>query len=129
MLIGIDTGVNTGIAVVDGVNIIHIGTYKILDAMEVVLKYNAPVFIEDPNTFGYSYSKVRGRDQGAGSIKRDFSIWVDFFEKHNIKYTKVNVRSVKDGTDEKLFKKITGYEKRTSKHAREACYMVFGRKI
>jgi hypothetical protein len=63
--------------------------------------------------------------QGAGSIKRDCSIWQEFFELHNIPHEFVAPRNNKTKLDETVFQKITGWKNKTSKHGRDAAMLIF----
>ena len=131
-IIGIDPGVSTGYAVwhVPGQRFTRIQTCSILDAIEMVgsiadLNRNILVRIENPNLrkwFGKSGREVL---QGAGSIKRDYSIWIEFLKSSNIPYEDVAPRNIKTKVSAEYFKKLTGWEGRTSSHARDAALMVF----
>lgn len=131
-IIGIDPGTDTGYAVwhVPGQRFTRIQTCSILDAVEMVgsiadLNRNILVRIENPNLrkwFGKSGREVL---QGAGSIKRDYSIWIEFLKSRNIPYEDVAPRNIKTKVSAEYFKKLTGWEGRTSSHARDAAMMVF----
>jgi hypothetical protein len=132
--IGIDPGTKTGVCVFSKKRgIISIYTTNIIDALNKVYDHfhvailsDIVLYVENPNTWGRGYSSRKlHREQGAGSVKRDFAIWKEFAEYYDIQFVSVPVQRVKDGSDVRLFEKITGYKGRTSKHAREACYMVF----
>lgn len=135
--IGIDTGTHTGFAVWDdrARRFLELSTLPIHRAMEKVLRYAASgspciVVFEDARRrtwFGDDWRKSRQKLQGAGSVKRDCSIWEAFLKDKGIRFSAVP--PVKGGT--KLpadrFRALTGYAGRTSNHARDAAILVFGR--
>lgn len=138
-IIGIDPGVKTGIALwrPKYKDFEAIMTMKIHDAMAFVKviaeqtneeKAMIEVRCEDPNTFVPFYKdqqRARAAIQGAGSIKRDFKIWRDYCESLHIVFLSVSLHKVQKKTDPALFKKITGWEGRTSEHARDAAMLVY----
>lgn len=130
--IGLDIGTHTGIAVYDVTNrkLIEVETMDIDNAYTTVLKYsdnplnNVTVYIEDVTKIGGGKSMV----QGAGSIKRDYRIWINRFEKHGIKYESFRPkknRSPLFKCTSDYFKIQTGWDKRTSEHARDAVAMIW----
>jgi hypothetical protein len=126
--IGIDCGVKTGVCVYDitSNSIKEIGTYKIHRAMELVLSlkdYIEVVIVEDARLRKWFGNNSKQKVQGAGSIKRDAVIWEDFLKDYKINYKMVH--PIKGGTkiSEHLFNQISGYEKRTSNHARDAYFL------
>lgn len=89
IVIGIDVGVNTGIAVwsITNKKFINITSMSILNAFDYVLeckeKYNLhKIYIEDPRQVRYNTSKLKA--QGAGSVKRDAGIWDEFVTRNGI---------------------------------------------
>lgn len=132
--IGIDPGRNTGFAVFNherrGLNL---RTYKIHEAFLEIVKmlqfFDVDVVIENPNLWTrFRDSKEAGaRLQGAGSVKRDYSAWVDFLEGFNIPYKSLRPDKTRNSiaTDINLFQKITGYTGRCSQHARVAAMLVW----
>jgi hypothetical protein len=134
LFIGIDPGVSTGFAIYDPEKKeLQLFTYKIHEAFDSVAKM-APfidlhVTIEDPNQWTHfkSYQEAKKKLQGAGSVKRDFSAWRDFLTDWNIPFTAVRPDKQRNAyaTNEALFKKITGYPKRSSGHARVAAMLVW----
>lgn len=128
--IGIDIGTNTGLAISESGKLTHVASHTILDAMEKALEYKgATLHIEDPTQNTYVAKTTRkeiGRLQGAGSVKRDFKIWMEFAEKHGFKYVLHSHRKTKKLNAEQ-FKKLTGWKKQTNQHARDAAYLVWGR--
>ena len=104
--IGIDTGVNTGIAIWDNRkrSLLLVDTTTIHRAMKVVEEYKGTaesestkivVRVEDPRQrtwFGterMSREEERKRLQGVGSVKRDASIWDDYLKDLGVEYEMV----------------------------------------
>ena len=75
-----------------------------------------------------SASQYRGRLQGAGSVKRDATIWEDFCKDLGIRYEATAPKPGLTKWSAETFARITGWEGRTSNHARDAALLVYGRK-
>lgn len=145
VLIGIDTGVNTGFAVAfdqgKGGQLEEVESLTITRAMSKVLeraeangKENLMLFIEDARLrtwFGRIDSEQKkygaGVREGIGSVKRDAQIWEDWCKEQGLKYKMIHPAANKTKTDAKYFLKLTGWAKRTNEHARDAAMLVFGR--
>jgi len=135
--IGLDIGVNTGLAVWNAKEkrLVRVVTKNIISAMDEVLTWvnevykglNIIVRIEDPNKRKWFGTSGRERLQGAGSVKRDYSVWVEFFEHHGIQYESVAPRNVKTKTTQEYFCRLTGWANRTSSHARDAAMQIYGK--
>jgi hypothetical protein len=124
---GIDTGVNTGLAIWNCQNKAFelFGTYMIHQAFEIVKAYSKKgsilVRVEDARTIGGG--KRSGYNaQGAGSIKRDGKAWQDFLEDYKIDFQMLAPNNTKVGIP--YFEKATGIKSRTSEHCRDACMIV-----
>jgi len=131
--IGIDCGTRTGIAVWDSdeQRFVRITTCTITEAMAMVLVYPDPqLYIENPNLRTWFGHSGRQKLQGAGSVKRDYAIWVEFAKMYSLAFLQIHPKNVKDLSGEdgrRFFAQLTGWDKKTSVHAREAAYMVFNR--
>ena len=131
--IGIDPGTTTGIAVWNKKEnkFDHIYSCGILEAMERLQVYavfgNNLFVIENPNLRKWFGNSGREKLQGAGSIKRDYSIWLEWFERTGCTYEAIAPKNVTTKLDAKSFMKITGYTERTNSHSRDAAMMVFKR--
>lgn len=137
--IGIDTGRHTGFAVWDGSGFIELDTRPLhralIDARDYVNLYGAhdvTVYVEDARLRTWiprekSYAEAKGRAMGAGSVKRDASIWEDFCEDYGIRLVKVPPKYNTTKLSAATFARITGYKGRTSEHARDAAMLVFGK--
>jgi hypothetical protein len=138
-IIGIDPGTKTGVAVWDRdiKDFALLGTFSLIQAF-VELKpfissvvYRFPVLMrcENPNTWrpfnGRNDKAAASRIQGAGSVKRDFAIWKEIADYYTVPFEPVSLQSSQKKVSADYFKKLTGIEKRTSEHARDAAMMVF----
>lgn len=130
-IIGIDPGVETGIAVKDleSGKLISVSSMKIHEAM------NLPhgkcfVVVEDARKWnGYTkgnFKQMRAKAQGAGSVKRDCKIWEDFLSDTNIPFLMVAPSQKGAKLDAKTFNKYTGWTERTNQHGRDAAMLIFG---
>ena len=134
LYIGIDPGTDTGLAIWNPeTKQLTLHTLTILKAVDIVAdlhKHNqVTVWIENPNLRKWFGNSGREKLQGAGSVKRDYAIWKEFFIEQKIDYIPV----VPGGNkmlkmDQIPFNKLTGYLGKSSVHARDAASMVWGRK-
>lgn len=138
LLIGIDSGVRTGYAVWDTGNqqFTAIRTMMIHQALEAVRdlrqRHTIKVIVEDARQRRWipkerSISEMRGRMQGAGSVKRDAKIWEDALKDWGIPYEMVPPRRGHTKWTEEEFRAVTGWRSRTTEHARDAALLVIGR--
>lgn len=132
VIIGIDPGVNTGLAIWDKQKrrLVTVCSTSILTAMERVKNesclHSIFVRIEDARLrkwFGKSQREVL---QGAGSIKRDCQIWEEFLELNNIPHEFVAPKNNITKLDAKMFARYTGYKGKTNEHGRDAGMLIFG---
>ena len=134
--IGIDPGVNTGLAVYDTETktLLTVMTGPILKMMaQVDLAYiiagskPVTVIVEDARlaTYHRRSQKNQAKQQGAGSVKRDCKIWQEYLEDKGINYKMVrpSKRLNQMAKDVELFKRTTAWQSRTSHHARIAAYI------
>lgn len=154
IFIGIDPGDHTGIAVWDSVARAFrlVATLPLHRAMDTVKTWTVaseyelyrrgvPVHIvfEDARQRTWfererSASEYRGRLMGAGAAKRDAKIWEEYLsDKQAGVYGRCTFEAhkpQKGGTKwpAEQFARVTGYEGRTSEHARDAALLVFGKK-
>ena len=130
VLIGIDPGTHTGIAIKMHGELKIIETVTIWKALHMVQewaecegKQNALVRVEDARLrtwFGNTGPEVW---KGAGSIGRDCAIWQEVLTELKIPFEFVHPKNVKE-TTAAAFKQLTRWNGRTSKHAREAALMI-----
>ena len=130
--IGIDPGTTTGVAVVDVMTKKYtlVTSTSILQAMEIIdgltQTYQVKLFIENPNTwipFRNSQNNAN-KLQGAGSIKRDYAIWLEYCKLRNIAFEPVTLHSAIKKIDAKRFALLTGYKGKTNSHGRDAAMMI-----
>lgn len=127
--IGIDPGTNTGVAAWDSDT--HawrsIQTMTIMEAIDLcrwmAQTQQVTIIMEDARLRKWFGNSGREQLQGAGSIKRDCTIWQEVFPD----IIKVAPKSNKTKLSSEAFAKITGWDKRTSNHARDAAMLVFGK--
>ena len=132
IIIGIDPGVKTGFAIwipceqkFSGIE--TFGIVKVLSLIENSLaSFEIEIRFEDARKRKWFGDSGREKLQGAGSIKRDSSIWQEFCEYHNVPYEAIKPAAGSTKWDSEYFKKVTGWTKRTSSHARDAALLVFG---
>lgn len=132
--IGIDPGTHTGVAVWDSREgkFLSLETLPIHRAMRKVMEwnYNHPVqvvFEDARQRTWFGHGNVAAKAQGAGSVKRDCSIWEDFCKDYEIPFqAKPPVKGATKVTSE-YFKMISGWTGRTSEHSRDAAMLVIGR--
>src|SRR5690606_10499143 len=132
--IGIDTGVNTGIAVWRDGELQCVESMTITKAMRKILtryphKYTR-LYIEDARKWIGFNGKTKATDarvQGARSVKRDGKIWEDWCKEHDyeVVFVKPMGKGLKKSAEE--FKRITKWEGKTNEHSRDAAMIVYGR--
>lgn len=134
MVIGIDSGTETGFAVWDREKkcLLQVNTMKIHQAMQKVLQCyllypgNVRVRVEDARKRKWFGNSGREQLQGAGSIKRDAVIWEDFLTDHGIPFEMVAPKNNKTKMTAKYFEQVTGWKLRTNEHGRDAAMLCFG---
>lgn len=132
--IGLDPGVNTGIAVWDceKKRFDLIATLKIHEAMNYINlidnSYTFKVIVEDARkaTFGRNNEKDFHKAQGAGSVKRDCKIWEDFLTDLGFDFEMKRPRKSITKLSSESFKILTKWEGRTSSHSRDSALLVIG---
>ena len=140
--IGIDPGTHTGVAVWDSREgkFLSLETLPIHRALEKVKEMSHPfwhmdrlyhddiqvVFEDARQRTWFGKGDTNAKLQGAGSVKRDCSIWEDFCTDYHIPFqAKPPVKgATKVSAD--YFKMISRYEGRTSEHSRDAAMLVIG---
>jgi hypothetical protein len=131
-LIGIDPGTNTGLAfwqrrdkILADLHTLPI--HRAMEMVKLISKGSAKllVIIEDATQVRFGTDPLRA--QGAGSIKRDVAIWRDYLTDLNIPLVLVRPNKRITKIPEPLFKKMSGWQGRTSSHARDAAMLVIGK--
>lgn len=137
ILIGIDTGVNTGFAVAidvgNGGDLQKVESVSITQAManinELVIEHgkeNIKLYIEDARLRTW-FTGGREKAQGVGSVKRDAQIWESWCKEQDLNYIMIHPKANATKTKADVFKKRTGWSGRTNEHARDAAMLVFRR--
>lgn len=135
--IGIDPGTHTGVAVWDTKErrFLSLETLPIHQALIKVMMWrdrighDLQVVFEDARQrtwFGRD-KNTNAKLQGAGSIKRDCSIWEDFLTDYEIPFRAVPPQKGCTKWTEEYFKMVTGWKGKTSNHSRDAAVLVIGR--
>lgn len=139
--IGIDTGANTGVAVWDNRTrtLELVDCMKIHQAMKVVEQWNVIaterktkliVRVEDARQRTWYEPMARDVErkklQGVGSVKRDATIWEDFLTDMGVEFEMVAPKQNVTKLQHERFKRITGWQKRTNEHSRDATMLVYG---
>lgn len=131
--IGIDPGVKTGICIwlKDGKVIHLLETMKIHGAMKEVERWvgawpETTVWVEDARQATYGRQKDTHKAQGAGSVKRDCTIWEDYLKSLKVDYRMIRPNSKFTKLSVPAFQAMTKWKWITSSHARDACMLVFG---
>lgn len=135
-LIGIDPGTHTGIAVWnrDRTMLEEVDTIPIHEALLRIWSQrhaNVEVYFEDARQrkwYGTRTAKEdRNKLQGAGSVKRDSTIWEDALKDWGIPFHAVAPKYNVTKMTPEFFRALTGWKGRTSEHSRDAAMLVFGR--
>ena len=136
VLVGIDTGRHTGFAVWDTEKrqLDFVDTIPIHEALLRIWSQrhaNVEVYFEDARQrkwYGTRTAKEdRNKLQGAGSVKRDSTIWEDALKDWGIPFHAVAPKHNTTKMTPEFFRSITGWKGRTSEHSRDAAMLVFGR--
>lgn len=134
LYIGVDCGVDTGIAIWNRVKgeFVSIETctitkaiFSVKEIVDQAVTVLPVLIVEDPSVW---FSRVgdNKRLQGAGSIKRDFGIWKQLCIELSLEMIAVPVHKRRNTKlTPEAFKSLTGWQHRTSNHARDAALLVF----
>jgi hypothetical protein len=131
LIIGIDPGVTTGLAVWSSVEReLIIATSGQRCQIESHIKHfamNNSIFVrfEDARLRTWFGQSGKEKLQGAGSIKRDSQLWEEWLIHHNIPFEKVAPKNNRTKISATSFNKITQYPKKTNEHARDAAMLVY----
>ena len=133
LCVGIDAGTRTGVAIwdCDDQRLTMVDTMTIsvamLFVMELAKQNDVVVYLEDARLRNWFGSSGREKLQGAGSVKRDCSIWETFCEEQGIELRKVAPKNNYTKLNAEQFRRLTGWQGRSSEHSRDAAMLVFGR--
>lgn len=133
IVIGIDPGVKTGVAVKQGGSLVEVCSMRIDEAMDFVKEYISRakskdmlllVIFEDARQRKWFGKAGREKLQGAGSIKRDCKIWEDYLTSLEVPFRMAAPKKGATKHDAKTFGRLTGWNKRTNEHARDAAMLI-----
>lgn len=139
IVVGIDPGVHTGVAVWDTSSrqLLDVRCSGIVEAMRYIHELQQErgiglIVFEDARQRKWiprekDLAQFRGRAMGAGSVKRDCSIWEEWCKVFAIEYVKTPPKNNITKLTDRMFSGITGYDRRTNEHGRDAAMLVFGR--
>jgi hypothetical protein len=137
-LIGIDPGIVNGFALYDRTSktlwsVSSLKLHELFAELSKELKSGITyspfhVFIEDPHTWhNFSGMADYSRLQGAGAVKQTYKHIIEFLEANSIPYTPTKLQGNMKKLKAEQFKQITGWDKPTNEHGRDAAMIVFGR--
>lgn len=134
-IVGIDPGVHTGFALWDAdkkalAEVASMGIVEALLRTQNMRDANTlhMVVFEDARLRTYFGTKGREALQGAGSIKRDCSVWGEWLAMLGCPVRNVSPLCKGPKVNAERFVKLTGWTGRTNEHARDAAMLVFGMK-
>lgn len=139
IVVGIDPGIHTGLAVWDTSTrqFLEIRTVGIVAAMEYLSEIRQDrgiglLVFEDARQRTWiprekDIRQVKGRAMGAGSVKRDCSIWEEWCKAKGIQFIASRPKTGMTKLTDAYFRGITGYDRRTNEHGRDAAMLVFQR--
>lgn len=131
-LIGIDPGTTTGMAIWDVskqsfIQITSGSFIEIYHEIQSVPVVSFALRIEDARQRTWFGNAGRAQLQGAGSIKRDCSIWEEVCRYHHWDYEMVHPLKGATKWDHTTFCNVTGWPGgRTNSHQRDAGMLVWG---
>lgn len=133
VIIGIDPGVKTGFALLRDGKLLDCAAFQIHQAMRRVELLHADgslklVVYEDARLRRWYGTKGVEALQGAGSVKRDSSIWADFLADLGCPVLALAPAKGMTKLDAKSFQRLTGWQWASNEHGRDAALLIWGRK-
>jgi hypothetical protein len=135
--IGIDPGIVCGLAFYrtwakQFYSVRSCKLHELITAIDTISKGNSiEVFIENPNTWvpfkNVSREVTEMKRAGAGAVKQTFKHIIEFLEDNNIPYQTTRLQGNMKKMKSDKFKQMTGWDKPTNEHGRDAACLVFGR--
>jgi hypothetical protein len=132
-VIGIDPGVHTGYAEWDAAarRLLVVTTMKIHAALWSVLEAHragdlSHVVFEDARLRTWFGDAGRETLMGAGSVRRDSTIWSEFLGDAGIPFRAISPKQKGAKYDAQQFARLTGWKERTNEHGRDAGLLVLG---
>ena len=129
LLIGIDPGVQTGIAVWGQGELQLVKSGSAVEAENYILSrldlHTVKLRIEDARKRTWYGKAGPERKQGAGSIKRDSQRWQEFCEHHELEFQMIHPKNNTTKLKADKFKRYTGWAGKTNEHSRDAAMLVY----
>lgn len=130
-IVGIDPGTKTGFAVWDRQRKVFTAVTSVMihEAFDLLTRMAPGSFfvrVEDARQRKWFGNAGREKLQGAGSIKRDCTIWEDYLKANHVLFELVPPKANKTKVSSDWFKKATGWQWQTNEHARDAGLLIFG---
>lgn len=133
-LIGIDPGINCGVAVSENGKLTHVTSmrlYELFEFMDSLNHSEIKVYIENPNTWrphGKNAFIDTNRLQGAGGVKQTYKHIVEYLINKKINHVPTSISGTLKKLKSPTFVSYTGWEKKTNEHGRDAAMIIFNRK-
>ena len=134
LIVGLDPGVRTGFAVWSRAER-RLTTVETLGITQAMTNIRAmadagslhSVRFEDARMRKWYGPEVEAKRQGAGSVKRDCSIWYEFLSGLvGVPFLPVSPKGKGAKLNAAAFERLTGWQGRTSEHGRDAAMLVWG---
>lgn len=140
--LGVDPGTDTGLAVWDSATRSYVditsGTavameQRVLQLIALYAPVKIRVVIEDTRKLRLpahlrDNTKANFYDKGVGSVHRDMGRWEEFCQYHSLDFAMQPLsRHIKRKMKSADFRQMTGWEKRTNEHERDAACIVWNR--
>lgn len=141
IIVGIDPGVTTGFATWKRAekcfgDVTSMAIHEAMDkvrAMHTVGMLHSVVFEDSRQRTWFGNADARtaksgaGAREGAGSVKRDCTIWQDYLTSLGIPFQAVKPARGTTKLASADFKRLTGWTHATNEHGRDAAMLIFGR--
>ncbi len=132
--IGIDSGVNTGFALYCKTQgkLWFVETLQLHRAMFKVWRWHRAhpgaifVRVEDARQATHGRQNDIHKAQGAGSVKRDATVWEDFLTDIGVAFEMVRPKKALTKLNSATFKHVTKFTGTTTEHGRDAGMLVYG---
>ena len=135
VVIGIDPGTHTGVAVYRDGQLIRCEAMGAHDAFDLVRQLAASetvmVVYEDARLIGgiggarAGSRETAARAQGAGSVKRDSALWQELLEKLGCSYHRISPRAKGGKMTRVEFKLLAKWDAPTNQHGRDAAMIAW----
>ena len=135
ILVGLDPGIKTGVAIANNGELLVLKTFylkqtNLFDIFDFIQKANPDkIILEDSSLVSNLWNNGNsvGKNQMLSRIFKDFALY------HNIKIECVNPMIRKRGYSTKLsktqFEKLTGWNKKSSEHSRDAAMLIWRQRL